>query len=74
MTKQGLANAIGLATVDKAFRSRLFKDPKSATSGSNQLALDNKEIAFLKEKGTKAMIRDYAEYLGVQYSGGGKYR
>jgi hypothetical protein len=74
MTKQGLANAIGLATVDKAFRSRLFKDPKSATSGSNQMELDSKEIAFLKEKGTQTMIKDYAAYLAITYGGGGKYR
>jgi hypothetical protein len=74
MTKQSLANVIGLATIDKAFRSRLFKDPKSATSGSNQIELDDREIAFLKEKGTKAMIRDYSEYLGIKYSGGGKHR
>jgi hypothetical protein len=74
MTKQSLANVIGLATVDKAFRNRLFKDPKSATTGSNQIKLDDKEIAFLKERGTKAMIRDYAEYLNITYSGGGKFR
>jgi hypothetical protein len=69
-----LANAIGLATVDKAFRSRLFKDPKSATSGSNQMQLDNEEISFLKEKGTQTMIKDYAAYLNITYSGGGKNR
>jgi hypothetical protein len=74
MTKQGLANAIGLATVDKAFRNRLFKNPASATSGSDRMELDDNEISFLKERGTKAMIRDYAEYLDIKYSGGGKYR
>ena len=75
MTKQGLANAIGLATVDKAFRSRLFKNPASATSGSDKMELNDNEVAFLKERRTaKAMIRDYAEYLDIKYSGGGKYR
>jgi hypothetical protein len=74
MTKQGLANVIGLATVDKAFRNRLFKNPGTATSGSNGMKLNDDEIAFLKEEGTQELIKDYARYLGITYSGGGKYR
>lgn len=67
MSKQGLANAIGLATVDKTFRNRLLGDPEAAVRDSN-IDLDNHEIEFLKEEGTRAMIRDYAEYLGITYA------
>ena len=72
MSKQGLANAIGLATVDKTFRNRLLADPAGAIAGTG-IDLDNNEIAFLKEGGTQAMIRDYGDYLSIDY-GGGKNR
>jgi hypothetical protein len=74
MSKQGLANVIGLATIDKTFRNRLVENAESALSGSN-FDLDDAEIAFLKEDGTRAMIRDYADYLAINYAAaGGKAR
>ena len=74
MSKQGLANVIGLATIDKTFRNRLVENPENALSGSN-FDLDDTEITFLKEEGTRAMIRDYADYMAITYtSAGGKAR
>jgi hypothetical protein len=73
MSKQGLANVIGLATIDRNFRNTLVDNPDSALSASN-FDLDAAEITFLKEEGTRAMIRDYADYMAITYSAGGKAR
>ena len=73
MSKQGLANVIGLATIDTVFRKRLVENPDSALSGSN-FDLDATETAFLKEEGTRAMIRDYADYMAITYTAAGKAR
>jgi hypothetical protein len=73
MSKQGLANVMGLATIDKNFRKTLVDNPDAALSQSN-FDLDAAETAFLKEEGTRLMIRDYGDYMAITYSAGGKAR
>ena len=70
MSKQGLASAIGLATVDKSFRDSLLNDPANAVSGT-KLEVDPSEIDFLKEEGTRAAIREYAERMKIYYDTAG---
>ena len=45
MSKQGLASAIGLATLDKTFRDSLLDDPARAIHEAN-FDLDSSEIEF----------------------------
>jgi hypothetical protein len=70
MTKQGLASAIGLATVDKPFRDSILDDPTKAASDFH-FTLDSNEIEFLKKEETRAMIRDYAKRLEISYDTAG---
>lgn len=71
MGKDGLAKAIGLAAVDKPFRTRLLRNPETAVKG---FKLVKKELDFLKEEGTRNIINDLARHMSIKYSGGGKCR
>ena len=66
MSKAELAQVIGLAMIDGSFLSKLLQNPERAVQG-NAIKLDEAEIEFLKERGTRYILENAARSLGVDY-------
>jgi hypothetical protein len=77
MSKQSLAQVIGLAMLDNSFLTKLLKDPERAALAAGA-KLNRQEITFLKERGTRYILENAVRSLGVDYeetpTAGGKRR